>query len=400
MPTKLRPGTYKTINTKPDPKKPGSFRSTTLYGDHDGVSRQVQAFGPTAAAAEDALLVKLAAREKRVGAAVEPTAPVSAAAEFWYAYEVERKRLSHGSLETYRQSLDAVAKASHEAVKEKKQSLWNVPLNEVTTPMVDTFLNDIALESVSRAGRMRVVLSHTFAMGVRKGWASDNPVPKTKIDMPAPGDDEPEVLSMDELVRLRRAANEYMHGKRPGRPPTVPVDIILDVMVGAGGLRPGEALALLWEETDLDSDEPTTKVTGTIKTVSAKSKLGVVGTYRKPRPKTKKSRRQLLLDKRAAAALRRLPRKESGLVFATSEGTPISRRNFHRAWCKVRDMAGVPHAQPKMVRATVATLVDEAFGTRTASHLLGHAGEQVTRDSYIKRPQLAPDVRRILDELP
>lgn len=392
MPARIPAGTLGRITVAPVAGREGkgnAFRATARYGDHDGTSRTVQAFGKTKAAAERALKAKANERAPRTSHEIQASAPLREAAEFWYSYEVDRRKLSDGSLTTYRQSLDSLARTS----------LWSVPLHEIDTPTLDRFLNDLALESEARAKRLRVVLGQTFTLAVRRGAIKHNPVRDTELDLRATDDREPEIFTPEELARIRRAAHAYMNPNGPGRRPTLRIDVIIDVMIGAGGLRPGEALALLWEETDL-GNEPTTRVTGTIKTVSAHARLGFTGTYRKPRPKTKKSRRQLLLDTRSAEALRRMPKQESGLIFATADGKPISRRNLTRSWAKVREIAGLPDAKLKMFRATVATLVDDAFDTRTASRLLGHAAEQVTRDSYIRRPELAPDVRRILDELP
>lgn len=370
---------------------PNRHRATARYHDHDGQTRTVQAFGTSGAAAERALRQKLTKRAPRVDGPLQSTAPLSVAAQQWFKHEQSTGRLAAGSLATYRQTLDYLAQGA----------LWRAPVGELGVVELDRYLLAEAAVSEARAGRLRVVLSHTLSFAVRVGALDRNVIGAVRLHR-TPSTDDVTVFTLDELVRLRRTARAYQEGeytRAGGRRPSVPIGSLVDVIIGAGGLRLGEALALVWAEVDLDGDPPTVRVTGTVRHASAIDELGFVGTYRQPKPKSKKSRRRVPVDRRAAEALALQPRGDSELVFATASGTPYSKANVNRTWRRIRDLAGIPDAKIKTLRATVATFVDQAHGTRDAALLLGHASEGITREAYIRRPDTAPDVRAVLDAL-
>jgi integrase len=97
------------------------------------------------------------------------------------------------------------------------------------------------------------------------------------------------------------------------------------------GMRPGELLALKWEDVDLEAGS-----------LQVKRALSTTGEF--TAPKTKRSRRRIGLGPACVAALKehrkvqlekRLKRagpwKDHGLVFPSSVGTPRRRMELHRA---------------------------------------------------------------------
>jgi integrase len=153
----------------------------------------------------------------------------------------------------------------------------------------------------------------------------------------------------------------------------------LAVLVLALGLRQGEALDLRWSDVDLD-----------------KATVAVHGT------KTEASDRKVALPPFAVAALRRHRSRQReermaapvwgdpDLVFATTVGTRIDRRNVLRWWHDLTIRAGVGRRRFHASRHTAATLMlNNGVPLEVVSKTLGHAGLAITADVYAKvRPEL------------
>ena len=184
---------------------------------------------------------------------------------------------------------------------------------------------------------------------------------------------------------------------RGGPTPSVPVDLIIDTMLGGGGLRIGEALALRWTDLDLDGEEPTLRVLGTTVEVRNDQNNGT-GLHRQSRTKTKSSMRAVRVPEWLRTRLAEAPRNpHSDLVFYTKSGRPLSRSNVYRTLKKALDEAGVEHFVLHDLRKTVATAVDKHEGLAAASSILGHSNTVITQASYVERAELKADVRATLD---
>jgi integrase len=116
------------------------------------------------------------------------------------------------------------------------------------------------------------------------------------------------------------------------------------VLAFTTGLRRGELLALRWEDVDLSSRQ--------LRVRQALQRAD--GKLRMVESKTTTSRRTVVLPKLAIRHLRehrkrqtaqRLKlgeaRREHGLVFASTIGTPIEPRNINRRWDELRERAGL-----------------------------------------------------------
>src|SRR5215217_7186356 len=100
------------------------------------------------------------------------------------------------------------------------------------------------------------------------------------------------------------------------------------VLLVSTGVRIGEALALRWDDVDLDSR--TLRVNKTV--------------FRREisQPKTNSSRRTIKLSKLAIGALRQHPRTAE-FVFCTGSGNPINVSNLrNRSWKTLLQKAGLP----------------------------------------------------------
>ncbi|MGH9229556.1 MAG: tyrosine-type recombinase/integrase [Acidimicrobiales bacterium] len=164
----------------------------------------------------------------------------------------------------------------------------------------------------------------------------------------------------------------------------------LAVVVLRLGLRKGEALALRWDDIDLDAG--TLAVRGTLKRRRDGGGLYVDTT------KTSAGTRELPLVAGTAEALREHRRRQaaerlalgplwvdSGHVFTTATGTPVDPRNANRWWSALCERAGVGHRRFHAARHTAATLLlDQGVPLEVVSAVLGHAGLAITADVYAK----------------
>lgn len=160
------------------------------------------------------------------------------------------------------------------------------------------------------------------------------------------------------------------------------------------GMRPEEYLGLKWEDIDF--------ARGTI-TVQRKVRFNRRGGgWYFGEPKTKYSRRMLVLDEALLEALQRqrLRQREAkkdlleageiasyhnlGLVFASSVGTPMSIRNLERRHFKpTLKRAKLPDIRLYDLRHTCATtLLVQGQDPKTVSEWLGHSSVAFTLDTY------------------
>jgi integrase len=157
----------------------------------------------------------------------------------------------------------------------------------------------------------------------------------------------------------------------------------LYVVAVHAGLRPGEILALGWEDVDLDRG---------VLHVRRSLSDGEFTT-----PKTKRSRRSIDLSAGSVAALKRHRVRQieermahaglwqdHGLVFPSSVGTPLSHRNVVRSFKAVLKRAGLPDAiRLYDLRHTCATLLlCRDVHPKYVQELLGHASIAQTLDTY------------------
>ncbi|WP_166786143.1 tyrosine-type recombinase/integrase [Cryobacterium lyxosi] len=262
----------------------------------------------------------------------------------------------------------------------------------MNTAVLDAFLLKDATEHPARAKRAKNVLSQVMLHAIRHDLILSNPVrdvgrlPKSVLGDPRPATSE-------EVERLRWAASEFEAGNlRPGRRPTMPIGAIVDVMLC--GLRLGEAIALRWDEVDLDARIPQITVSGTVIQLP-KSFDGGPTARRQDKTKTPRSRRTIDVPDWIADRLRSLPRRGE-LIFCTASGSAYSPKNVARAWravCVAADVSGlVMHG----LRKTAATVTSAWAGPQAAADLLGHVSDRLTKDRYIGRRESVTEARDAL----
>lgn len=244
----------------------------------------------------------------------------------------------------------------------------------------------------SRARGIRSVMVSVFEFAVQQEWVEHN-VARTTTSIRVPRAPV-EVPTAEDVAALRRAAAARHDDPRV----TMPLALMIDVILGAGGLRLGEMLGLRWEDVGLAGDVPSVVVAGTVVQVRRGARRWEQGLHLQPVPKTATSRRRIPIATWLAEELCSLE-QHKGLVFRTRGGGPYSPANVHSRWRATAISAGTPGLGPHDLRKYVGTLIADEVGVDAASRVLGHASVQVTERHYVARTAAAPDVTAVLNGL-
>ncbi len=161
----------------------------------------------------------------------------------------------------------------------------------------------------------------------------------------------------------------------------------LYVLAVTTGMRQGELLGLRWHDVDLE--QRSIRITGSLQYVPGK---GLTVTT----PKTRRSRRHVLLSEIATDALEQhqtmqcMERTNSAtwddndLVFPNRIGRPMYATNMlSRSFAVVLESAGLPRIRFHDLRHTAATLLlGKGIHPKVVSEMLGHANTSMTLDVY------------------
>jgi integrase len=351
----------------PDGTRPTVWRARTKYRDRDGKTRDVEAWAPTKGRAETALRTRLGERvTPQQGEGLRRDMTVGAAAAEWLRTVTRQGRLSENTVTQYREAIKRHIDGS---------DIANLSLAEVNrVAVLERFLQDVAdAKGGGSAKTARTVLGSILGLAVRHEALEGNRMrdaqPPRQGATRSTVHDVQRAFTADELRDVCGKADKDAKAKTN--------DIVDLIYLLAGtGARISEALALRWQDVDLDAGE-----------------VHIQGT------KTKGARRVVtvptwLVDRLRA---RRAERGAWGLVFPTPEvrwggrktdpQQPRDRRDVTRKLRATLDAAGYPWATAHTFRRTVADLVSETAGATEAANMLGHARPSMTLDKYTDRRQ-------------
>jgi integrase len=236
----------------------------------------------------------------------------------------------------------------------------NVQLRLVSRESIQSLLaNKLKALSWATVKHIRTTLGTILGTAEIWGYIEDNPVRKTRLPRRGPRS-EKHVLTQEQLRSLLEKLPE----------PTKSLVWLLALT----GLRIGELLALRRHDVDLDA-----------------GLLWVRRTLYEghfDEPKTRSSARAVPLSSRGRLILSRFktsPEAPETLVFRTSQGTPLCRRNLrNRQLDPVCEELKIPKVGWHSLRHANATLLD-SVGTPlgTVQALLGHSSPEITRGVYL-----------------
>jgi integrase len=392
----LRPGEWGKITFKQNKSK-GSWTARAVYCDRDGVRRDWTASGRTRAAANEALLKKFGkgyAIANGPDEGLDGNSTIDQLYAFWWSEnELGREHVgayAHSTLVGYERIYRLHV----------KESLGRLRIGDVPVSRIDAHIKMLMETSLHNAKNARTVLRMMFEVAVRHDARDDgsNPVSKTlSVPVKKP---EINVIEFTRVGALRRAVMIYDRTPKRGPKSPNPLLDLFDLLLV--GLRIGEALAMTWTEVDFNFETPNGIKTAISVTGTLERKKGV-GLYRKPVTKTKDGYRTIIVpDFVAEMLLRRFVNNPelnfNNAVFVSSRGHWMSPNNMRRTWRYFRDEAGFSDVTPHTFRRTAATLIDSTEGSQAASRLLGHADDSTTKNHYILRPSLAPDLSETLEQ--
>src|SRR5512142_392894 len=244
-------GTWGTIRT--EKLGPGRFCAHARFRDYDGKTRDVEATDTTGPAAVRALKEKLRDRVTPNDDEITRDTHVRTLADLWIEEVTAEERLTPQTINNYTISLR----------NSILPTLGNLRIREASVGRLDKFLREIAKTRPAAARHAKVVLGQMFALAVRRGALSTNPVRETgRLRKPRR---TVRALEAEQLEGVRAAIRQWQQ-PTPGKPgPRHTGDLadVVDLML-ATGARIGEVLALRWEDLDLAAAHPTVTICGTI----------------------------------------------------------------------------------------------------------------------------------------
>jgi integrase len=226
------------------------------------------------------------------------------------------------------------------------------------------FPDGVPLAKGSKA-KIRNIMSALYSHAIRWEWVTKNPI--TSVRQSAKREKVPEVLTVDELVKLLAAIPE------PFR-----TAVFLD---GASGLRVGELLGLKWEDVDFK------KSVIYIRRSIVKQRIGP--------PKTEASQKPIPMNSELAKALRlwkmkTIYNRPSDWVYASpaKKGTqPYWPKSIYRVYIKrAADKIGLrKHIGWHTFRHTFGTILNaNGENPKVIQELMRHANLKVTMDTYVQ----------------
>ena len=334
--------------------KPKRWMARVYFRDSAGVRREVTAQGPTKAAAEHRVKLKLS-NLPVAGAELSSATTLREALERWLG---GLDGLAQNTLRNYTLWAGQVAGA-----------LGSLRLNEVTAGHLDSYLASV--KAPTSRYNQRLVLKMSLDEAVRLGALPHNPVLATRTVKGKKK--EVRALDLEQVQELRRLvsglqATPTYSGYLPD---------LVDVLLGTG-CRWGEGAGIRWQDVDLEAG--TVTICGTLVQKAgwqADTKTHEIRTLQVP---------PFVLE----VLRRRRSEAREGAVFVFEQGGAPLAYNSARNWL-VRAVKGseLEWVTWHVLRRTTATFLDERLGIAEASLQLGHASEEMTRSAYVQRSKQA-----------
>lgn len=347
----------------------GRWRGVVTVGHAGGKRQRRYVYGRTKAEAARKVREVLAAQDEGLPTPDRRTTVASFLA-WWLDEHLAQGRQSERTIENYRWAVEGHI----------VPTLGRIRLVDLTALDVDALLKAKSREGLAAnsVNRIRSVLVQSLKLAERYELVRRNVAAVTDTTQ----DDRRKAgrsLTPDAARKLLEAAEGHRYA------PAFTCQLML-------GLRPGEALGLLWSDVDLDARRLTIarSLKRLPKTADHPERLEL------GEPKTKGSYRTVdmpgpvaaaLADQRRAQAAERLRVGslwlDLGLVFANELGGYVDPSNYRRELAKVTEAAGLGHWSPNELRHSAVSLLSAAgVPLEQIADLVGHSSTRMTSSVY------------------
>ncbi|WP_307831944.1 tyrosine-type recombinase/integrase [Prauserella cavernicola] len=366
-------------------KLASGYRAKARYRGYDGVTRDLSRTGPSKAKAERVLKLAIAqALQTPSGGDITARSRFVEVADRWLAWQERRVadgERAPGTLDNYRSML-----ANHVL-----PAFGELRMHEMTVPRLDRFFPALqAKSSAAHARTARAVVSGILRYAARHGAITANPIREIE---PIEGSGRKRVRSL--TAEERRAWLAQLELDPQASRKDLP-DLTRFML--ATGVRIGEALALYWEDVDLD--KATVLINWTVVRVRGQG-------LKRTDPKTATSERALPLPSWAVEMLRQRRktavaenRPADSPVFPDTLGGLRDPSNTRRALREARGSEGFAWVTSHVFRKTAATIMDEAgLSARLIADQLGHSRPSITQDAYMGRGAVSSAAAAALEDI-
>lgn len=343
-------------------RKDGRWCAQVSLGYKDGKPHRKLLYGKTRLDVSEAL--KKVLRDQQIGFNVAPERQtVSGFLDLWLEQVVRNKNREH----TYR---------SYKGLAENhlKPGLGKLSLEKLSPQRLQTFLNERTKAGVSPATLKHMRDALRAALSQAQRWQLVHANAAKLVTLPKVIQFRPTVLSAEQ----GRAFLTGVEGER--------LEALFTLLITLG-LRRGEVLGLRWCDLDLTA--------GTLSVRNSLERIKGTGLVL-AELKTERARRDLRIPQIALLALYRHQErqrrerewagskwKESGHVFTTSVGTPLTPELVNTTLVDVLKRAELPKVRVHDLRHSAATIL-LSLGThpKLVQELLGHSTFALTMNVY------------------
>ncbi len=259
--------------------------------------------------------------------------------------------------------------------------LGSITLSNLRNNMVQRFVNDLSDKGLEAITIERIVgiLKSALAQAVENDLIAKSPA--SRIKMPLKKEHKPRVLTVHEQELFMDAAKEHRNGE-------------IFLLILGTGLRIGEALALTWDDVDLEKCVLRVNKTQ----IEYCEHINGETIYHRTwgPPKTKTSNRTIPLIPTLVEMLQglKIMRDEEkaafkeayhddGLIFCSHSGLSLSNNAIYNKMISISKKTGLEGVHPHTLRHTFATRgLENGIELKVMQELLGHSSIKMTADLY------------------
>jgi integrase len=250
-------------------------------------------------------------------------------------------------------------------------AIGNIKASNLTTKSIEALLRDMASRNLGNGtlNSVKAALSAAFNDAVRLGDLTRNPTKNVKMPNIQIKSTKPIPRADWEKIYLQATKDPYDHAR---------IEI-----GGITGIRPGEALGLMW--IDVNIDENTMHIERQAQRVRGRGII--LKSVKQKQERTlliSKTTVQILLTHKRHQSLRKAAWKsDEGLVFPNSVGKPQDEKTDRLWFKKLCKSAGVPEYELYQLRKTAFTNMASQTDLKTLMEFSGHSQVSTVMGSYV-----------------